>query len=101
MLKAIALSRILICTLLLFLTGCAGQLADTDTQSAYDAGLALFNQGNYGEALPEFKQAVELDPEFGSAYLYLGRTYLNLGKWRDAIPPLRTAHRMEPQETRR
>jgi tetratricopeptide (TPR) repeat protein len=42
-----------------------------------------------------------LEPEYGRAYLYLGRSYLNLRRWLDAIPPLRTAYRLSPTETKK
>ncbi|MGQ4810507.1 hypothetical protein NKDENANG_03979 [Candidatus Entotheonellaceae bacterium PAL068K] len=83
------------------LGACATLGGNQDTQSAYEAGLALFNQGRSQEAIPRFTQATQLDPKFGQAYLYLGRSYLNLGLWLKAVPPLRTASRQVPDEMRR
>ncbi|RJQ48159.1 MAG: tetratricopeptide repeat protein [Nitrospiraceae bacterium] len=82
------------------LVSCAGLLF-TDAASQFEKGIAFFNQGNYEEAIPHFRKATELDPNFGKAYLYLGRSYLNLRKWVDAVPPLRTAFRLAPEETRK
>jgi tetratricopeptide (TPR) repeat protein len=72
----------------------------SDVQSTFEQGLALFNQGKYEDAMPHFTQATQLDPEFARAYLYLGRTYLNLARWQEALAPLRTALRLAPAETK-
>lgn len=80
------------------LAACAGVLYQNEAHYAYEEGLALFNQGKYTEAIPHFQRAIELDPEYSSPYLYLGRSYLNLSRWADAIQPLRTAFRLSPTE---
>ena len=83
-----------------FFVSCAGMNLADSSQSAFEAGLALFNQGQYADAIPHFVKATELDPEFGRAYLYLGRSHLNLRQWSAALPPLRTAFQLSPQETK-
>ncbi len=82
------------------LASCSGLGLPGSSQSAFKTGLGLFNQGQYEDALPNFVKATELDPEFGRAYLYLGRSHLNLRRWSEAVAPLRTAYRLEPEETR-
>lgn len=61
----------------------------------------MFNRGKYEEAIPHFEKATEFDPEFGRPYLYIGGSYVNLGKWQEAISPLRTAYRLAPEETKK
>jgi tetratricopeptide (TPR) repeat protein len=70
-------------------------------EKEFRQGVSLFNRGQYREAIGHFEKATELDPEFGKAYLYLGRSHLNLGEWSKAIPPLRTAWRLSPDETKK
>ena len=65
---------------------------------SFDRGLALFNQGHFAEAVPLFERATRENPDFGEAYLYLGRAYVSQSKWRAAIPPLRTAFRLAPRD---
>ncbi len=83
------------------LMSCAGLAVRPDSRAAFETGLTLFNQGKYEAAIPHFLQATELDPEFGRAFLYLGRSYLNLQRWFDALAPLRTAWRLAPGETKK
>jgi tetratricopeptide (TPR) repeat protein len=80
---------------------CAGLQEKPTAESEFEAGMALFQKGKYSDAIPHFITATELDQEFGKPYLYLGRSYLNLGKWREALPPLRTALRIVPEETKK
>jgi len=82
------------------LMSCAGIQA-RQAQSEFDDGLSLFNRGHYDDAIPHFEKATEIDPDFAKAYLYLGRSYLNIGKWKEAVPPLRTAYRLSPGETKK
>src|SRR5262245_5751997 len=72
----------------------------SEQQNEFDLGVALFNQGRYQEAAERFQRATEIDPNFGRAYLYLGRSYVNLRSWGKALPPLRTAYRLVPDETK-
>lgn len=63
-------------------------------------GMALFNHGDFEGAIPYFQSATLDNPNFGQAYLYLGRSYLSLRRWREAIQPLRTAYRLAPEATK-
>jgi tetratricopeptide (TPR) repeat protein len=88
-----------IALIILLLTGCAGMLVSRDAREAFQQGLALFHQGRYEKAIPYFERSREYDPEYADAYLYLGRSYLNLGKLIEAIQPLRTAYQLAPEDT--
>jgi eukaryotic-like serine/threonine-protein kinase len=47
---------------------------------AYRSGLTLYRSGKSAEAIPFFERAVELDPQFCSAYDRLGRAQHSLGQ---------------------
>ena len=79
--------------------GCATFLVTA--QSEHDAGLQLFGQGKYADAIPRFQKAIELDSRHGQSYLYLGRCYVSMGRYLEAIPPLRTAYSLSPEKVRR
>jgi tetratricopeptide (TPR) repeat protein len=83
------------------LLACAGLRAKDPAQAEFDLGLSLFNRGLFEEALPHFERATEHKPDFGEAYLYLGRSYISLGRWAEALHPLRTAYRLAPEETKK
>jgi tetratricopeptide (TPR) repeat protein len=84
--------------LALFASSCASLGRFDPAYESFDRGLSLFNQGYFAEAVPHFERATRQNPEFGEAYFYLGRSYLSQSKWRAAIPPLRTAFRLSPQQ---
>ncbi len=86
---------------IMLLISCAGLMISPDAELAYGQGLVLFNQGDYEQAIPHFQRASELDADYAKAYLYLGRSYLNISQWVEAIAPLRTAYRLSPAETKK
>lgn len=93
----IILAGVLTCSLV----ACAGTQTGPSAEGEFKAGLSLFNRGKFEDAVPRFEKATEIDPEFGKAYLYLGRSLLTVGRWPEAIPPLRAAVRYSPEETKR
>jgi tetratricopeptide (TPR) repeat protein len=58
--------------------------------------LARQNQA-WDEAVAHFSRATKLDAAFGDAFLGLGASLAAAKKFGDAIPPLQTAVRLEPQ----
>jgi tetratricopeptide (TPR) repeat protein len=86
--------------LLGWLTACAHVGVPSDAQVTFEQGLHLFQRGQYAEAIPLLQEATQRDPNFGQAYLYLGRSYLNLAQWSHAIPVLRTAFRLAPEASK-
>ena len=86
---------------IIFVTSCAGIKTSPDAQISFKQGLALFNHGKYEQAIPNFKRAAEIKSDYTKAYIYLGRSYLNISQWSNAIPPLRTAYGLSPAETKK
>lgn len=92
----------LLCLITALVTAsCTGMSLLSGAKGEFDAGIDYFNRGVYDQAMPHFLKATELDPEFDKAYLYLGRSYLSLGRWGEAVQPLRTAYRLAPAETQK
>lgn len=50
----------------------------------YYNGEKCFNRENYDQAILEFQKAVEIDPNFIGAHLFLGKTYFQLGRLEEA-----------------
>lgn len=55
-----------------------------DAAAHFQNGKAALTRGHLDEARREFAKAVEKNPEFGEAYLELGKTELSLGLFEDA-----------------
>src|SRR5579862_4097864 len=47
---------------------------------AYSTGMQVSFSSGYGDAIPFFERAIEIDPEFATAYASLGLMYSNVGE---------------------
>ncbi|MBK6772976.1 MAG: hypothetical protein IPI04_02215 [Ignavibacteria bacterium] len=74
------MKNLLILFTALILIGCA-----TKGKDSYDAGVKLFQEKKYQECVPDFQNAVKENPEFGEAYMYLGRAYNSLQQYDASI----------------
>jgi tetratricopeptide (TPR) repeat protein/predicted Ser/Thr protein kinase len=52
--------------------------ASLDALKAFSQGTKISHSGDDAAAIPYYKRAIELDPQFATAYLSLGVTYSNL-----------------------
>lgn len=68
-----------------------------DPNSHIDLGWALFQKGQYNEALAEYKKATELDDKNSRAYLNLGIAYKQVEKMDIAITSLQKAIELNPK----
>ena len=82
------------------LSSCATIRSFTPGHDSLEEGMASFNQGQFDSAIQHFRQATVENPNSAQAYLYLGRSYISVGRWKSAIQPLRTAFRLSPHETK-
>jgi tetratricopeptide (TPR) repeat protein len=87
--------------LILLFNACAGVRVKPEAQKEFEQGLTLFDRGQYEKAMPHFEKSAELDPDFAKAHLYLGRSHLSQGQWLEAVPPLRAAHRLSPDDSKK
>jgi eukaryotic-like serine/threonine-protein kinase len=68
---------------------------------AYSEGEKIQNEKGDQEALPFYKQAIELDPNFAEAYLDLGTAYSNLGQDKPARECLKRAYELRERVSQR
>lgn len=68
--KLIHIKYFLLCTIIALITGCG-----TKGKQNYDLGVKLFEEKNYRESITEFQKAIKDNPDFGEAYMYMGRAY--------------------------
>jgi tetratricopeptide (TPR) repeat protein len=67
-----------------------------DAWAYNNAGLALFNAGNYQQAIAEFDQAIKIAPHFALAYNNRGAAYAQAGQIRLAVDDFNNALRINP-----
>lgn len=70
------MKHVLILITALIFTGCGTKGIDS-----YNAGVKLFQEKKYSECIPEFEKAISENPDFGEAYMYIGRAYNSLQKY--------------------
>jgi len=73
------------------------QLDPNNAGAVYILGELDRRDQKWDEAISHYTQAVKLDPNLAEAYLGWGYCLVSLKKYEDAIPPLRTAERLIPQ----
>ena len=66
-----------------------------DAQAA-DLHAATIQDWAIENGATHFTRAAQLNPDYVEAWFNLGRTYGQLGRWEDAIPPLQTALSLRP-----
>jgi tetratricopeptide (TPR) repeat protein len=84
----------------LLLSSCSTLRTFDGGYDSFEQGLALFDQGDFDSAIPYFQRATRDNPKDAQAYLYLGRSYISLSRWRSAIQPLRAAFRLAPHNAK-
>ena len=75
----------------------AGRARDLDPVSPnvrQNLGLAHYFAGQYDDAITQFREALDLDPNFGQAHVMLGRTYVAKGLPDRAVEELERARRL-------
>ena len=89
-------NRSIISLLIIFLalTGCA---SDEEKKLAhYNKGSEYFEKGDFKSARIEFKNAIQVDPDYVDALMQLGETSLKLGDAQSAFRAYSTVAEIEP-----
>ena len=58
---------------------------------AFSLAYAEANRGSYRTAIPFYKRAIELDPDFAVAYAHMGQAYANSGQNEPAVESIKQA----------
>jgi eukaryotic-like serine/threonine-protein kinase len=66
---------------------------------AYSLGSKNWNESGQIQAIPFFRQAIELDPNFAMAYAYLGLVYSSLGEDSKSVENLSKAFQLRDRVT--
>jgi len=92
--------RILWAVLLTISVGLASAAADElfDAEAAkhhFNAGLALYFKKDYKNAIKEFQEAAEIDPENANAYYFMGYAYYKLKDMKKAMEVFDQAYEVD------
>jgi Tfp pilus assembly protein PilF len=75
-------------------SGCSSD--EEKKASHFEKGKSYFEKGEYKSAELEFRNAIQIDPEFVDAYERLGETYLKLGDPRGAFREYSMVAKLDP-----
>jgi DNA-binding winged helix-turn-helix (wHTH) protein/tetratricopeptide (TPR) repeat protein len=73
--------------------------ASFEALKAYSLGRKNWNENGGPQAIPFFKRAIELDPNFAMAHAYLGIVYGNLGEESKAVENFTEAYQLRDRVT--
>jgi Tfp pilus assembly protein PilF len=78
----------------------AGCSSDEEKKAShFEKGETYFEKGEYKSAELEFRNAIQIDPDFVDAYERLGETYLKLGDPRGAFREYTMVAKLDPENT--
>lgn len=74
-------------------------MLDSDIPEAYGAlGLMYLDEGEYEKSIEAFAKAVDLNPNYGIVYSWMGNTYIEMvGKRQETIDSYRRAYEIDPE----
>ena len=72
-----------------------------DALKAYSDGRRIQYEKEFAEALPYFKRAVQLDPNFARAYASLGTAYLSVSQFEQAVANYTKAYELRDRVSER
>lgn len=74
------MNKLIILFLISFFIGCG-----TKGSESYDAGVKLFQEMKYRESIVDFQKAIDVNPDFGEAYMNKGRAFTLLQQYDSSI----------------
>jgi tetratricopeptide (TPR) repeat protein len=82
--RSVAVRLLVACSILAFLlTGCSRD-PNVRKQKYFESGQKYFAEGKYHEAMIQYSNAIQIDPNFAQGYYGLGEAYLKIGDMQHA-----------------
>src|SRR5687768_6400248 len=78
--------------------GCAGMSLQNRIDALMKEGQQLYSAGKYDEAALKFSEVVSADPKYWVAYVWIARSLMAMGRWREAIGNARTGVELAPRD---
>jgi tetratricopeptide (TPR) repeat protein len=91
----ILLTRLVAVVVMIALVSCA-QSTDRARRASLARGQKFYNKGDYAAAELQFQKSIQKDANFGEAWLWLGRTEEQLGRFTSALNSLKQAVTLMP-----
>lgn len=79
-----------------YINSAKGEIEIKDETYYINKGLALYNSGNYEEAIKTWQEVLKLNPNNAIAYNNIGSAYNLMKKWDEAIPYFNKALALNP-----
>ncbi len=73
-----------------------GKHCEAQSKSAIAAGIALYRDGKYDEAITNYQKAIDLDPKYANVYNNIGDALYRQGKYEKAISNYKRAIDLDP-----
>ncbi len=83
----------LLCCILLIVLGCT---AEAKKERHWKKGEKYLSQSRYRDAVIEFKNVIQIDPNHAGAHLKLGQAHLNAGEFREAHAQFQKCIQLDP-----
>ncbi len=96
--RMITLCMLMLISLVLPLTLSGCQSPTRTAEEHNGLGIALIDDGQYEQAIEEFNQAIELDPNCATAYNNRAYAYIRKGQWDLAIADCNKAIELDPNQ---
>src|SRR5580698_5478263 len=95
MIRTASRFTVLICVPLFFI-GCSRD-PNVRKQKYLESGERYFAKAQFTAASIQFRNALQVDPQFAAAHYQLARTYLKVREWDNAFQELQRTIELEPQ----
>jgi tetratricopeptide (TPR) repeat protein len=69
----------------------------SEAQKHYAKAEKLYGERKFEKAIEQYKKAIDLEPRFAKAYLYLGDCYWVMGRYDKAFPYFKKATEIDPK----
>ena len=98
--RALRFSAVLICAFLFAASLACNRDPNAKRQKYFDSGNRYFERGKFPEAVIEFSNAVQVDPQYAAAHFKLAESYLKMQRFPDAYRELERTVELDPGNTK-
>src|SRR5690349_17755684 len=79
------------------LAGCTGMSLQDRIDALMKEGQQLYSSGRHDDAVLKFAEVVAADPKYWLAYVWIARSLIARGNWREAVANAKKALELAPR----